>query len=58
MTDEEIEKIFDLIDDEKFEEIYNKYGAKIYRFVVTNKYRKKDIKRLIDEGKFEEIYTK
>lgn len=44
--------------EEKYEEIFIKYGSKIYRKSIPKVYRDCEIQKLVSEGRYEAIYNK
>lgn len=50
--------IIRLLNEKKYEQIYEYYGKNIYNFIVPLDYQKEDIFRLMNEQKYGEIYNK
>ena len=58
MKKEDIEKIYKLIKEKKYDQVYKLYGTNTYLAITPNKHKKNDIKSLIAEGRFFELYEK
>ncbi len=58
MRKEDIQNIYKLIKEKRFDQVYKLYGTNTYLAVTPNKHKKNDIKSLIAEGKFFELYEK
>ena len=52
------EEIKKLKKDKNYEEIYQKYGQKVYIKNVSSRYKKEDLKKLSKEGRYMDIYNK
>ncbi len=52
------EKIKQLREEKKYEEIYVQFGEKIFNKYVPHKYKKEDIKKLKQEKRWQDIYNK
>ena len=58
MNKEDKKIINQLKKEQKYEEIFMKYGSKIYRKSIPKKHREKELERLAEERKYEAIYNK
>ncbi len=52
------EEIQELINLGKYDDIFHKFGQKIFLKYVPKKYKKMDIEKLLEEGRYEDIYLK
>ena len=57
-TKERYEDIINLLENKKYDEIFEAYGQRIYNLVVPKSYKKKDLKKLVKSGRAEDIYRK
>lgn len=58
MKKEDILKIRQLISEKEYDEIYNLYGGKVYRFVTPLAYKQVDKKNMLLDGRFTAVYEK
>ncbi len=57
-TKERYEDIINLLENKKYDEIFEAYGQRIYNLVAPKSYKKKDLKKLVKSGRAEDIYRK
>lgn len=58
MNDFDKEEIKKLKKDKNYEEIYQKYGQKVYIKNASSRYKREDLKKLSKEGRYMDIYNK
>ncbi len=58
MTREDIKDILKLRKEKKYDEIYSKYGQKVYVNIVPKSYQDMDIDKLLNAGRFLDVYEK